>query len=161
MTGILRQLGNDWAIAVVASLAVMITVCAETAKPAQTMETQAAAQSIIERVAGHEFHPIRDGFTYDRHLDTHGVADLEDPDWRVRLFAVRDLIRLGPPAGPALITALAHTNGHVRHVVAMTLGILEIQEAAQALELALRQDANEVVRAQAAVSPNWHGARGG
>jgi thiol-disulfide isomerase/thioredoxin len=152
MTGIVRRLGIERIIAVVTSLAMMIAVCAETAKPAPTMETQAAAHSIIERVAGHEFHPIRDGFTYDRHLDTHGVADLDDPDWRVRLLAVRDLVRLGPPAGPALIDALAHTNAHVRHVAAMTLGILEIQEAAQALGLALVQDADEVVRAQAAVA---------
>jgi peroxiredoxin len=77
MTGIVRRLGIERIIAVVASLAVMIAVCADSAKPAQTMETQAAAQSIIERVARHEFHPIRDGFTYDRHLDKHGVADLD------------------------------------------------------------------------------------
>jgi peroxiredoxin len=88
------------------------------------------------------------------------VADLEDPDWRVRLLAVRDLVRLGPPAGSALITALAHTNGHVRHVAAMTLGILELQDAAQALELALRQDPDEVVRAQAAVALSQIGRQG-
>ena len=113
---------------------------------------QAVTQPIFERVASQDFHPIRDGFTYDRHLDKHGVADLADPDWRVRLLAVRDLVRLGPPAGPALMAALEHTNGHVRHVAAMTLGILEIQDAASALERVLIEDPDEVVRAQAAVA---------
>jgi alkyl hydroperoxide reductase subunit AhpC len=131
-----------------ALLAVLAAVCADTAKPVQPMEIQ----TILERVAGHEFHPIRDGFTYDRHLDKHGVADLNDPDWRVRLLAVRDLVRLGSAAGPPLIAALEHTNGHARHVAAMTLGILEIQEAASALERVLEEDPDEVVRAQAAVA---------
>jgi alkyl hydroperoxide reductase subunit AhpC len=131
-----------------ALVALLVAVRADTAKPTQPMEIQ----TILERVAGHEFHPIRDGFTYDRHLDKHGVADLDDPDWGVRLLAVRDLVRLGPTAGPALITALEHTNGHVRHVAAMTLGILEIQDAASALEQALLDDPDDVVRAQAAVA---------
>ena len=48
---------------------------------------------ILSRVAAHEFHPIRDGFTYDRDLNKHGVASLEDQDWRVRTLAVRDLVR--------------------------------------------------------------------
>jgi alkyl hydroperoxide reductase subunit AhpC len=152
MTGIVRQLGNRWLLPAVALLTVLAAVCADTAKPIVTMETHTATQAILERVARHEFHPIRDGFTFDRHLDKHGVADLDDPDWRVRLFAVRDLVRLGPSAGPALIAALEHRNGHVRHVAAMTLGILQLQEAAQALERSLKEDPDEVVRAQAAVA---------
>jgi alkyl hydroperoxide reductase subunit AhpC len=152
MTGFLRHLGNRWLLPAVALLTVLAAVCADTTKPVLNMETHAATQPILERVAGHEFHPIRDGFTYDRHLDQHGVADLHDPDWRVRLLAVRDLVRLGPTAGPALIAALERTHGHVRHVAAMTLGILEIQDAVSALEQALLDDPDDVVRAQAAVA---------
>ncbi len=34
----------------------------------------------------HDFHPVdRRSFTIDRTLQRHGIADLEDPDWRIRL----------------------------------------------------------------------------
>lgn len=110
------------------------------------------ASVVLQRVREHAFHPIRDGFTYDRQLDKHGVADLNDNDWRVRLLAVRDLVRIGSGAGPRLVVALRDENPHVRHVAAMVLGIVRVQDAVPALEEVLRGDDNEVVRAQAAVA---------
>ena len=85
--------------------------------------------AILGRVTAHDFHPIRDGFTYDRTLNQHGVASLADQDWRVRTLAVRDLVRLGALATPALITALGDKNEHVRHVAAMVLGIMRATNA--------------------------------
>lgn len=107
---------------------------------------------ILERVARHDFHPIRGGFTFDRRLEKHGVADLNDTDWRVRTLAVRDLVRAGQAAEPGLIAALKHTNAHLRHVAAMTLGIVRSTNAVPALEITLKDDADDVVRAQAAAA---------
>lgn len=107
---------------------------------------------ILQRVAQHSFHPIRGGFTFDRELNKHGVADLGDRDWLVRTLAVRDLVRAGLPAESALVVALTHSNAHVRHVAAMTLGILCSTNAVPALEITLGQDAVDLVRSQAAVA---------
>jgi peroxiredoxin len=107
---------------------------------------------ILARVTAHDFHPIRDGFTYDRQLNKHGVASLDDQDWHVRTIAVRDLVRLGAPGTPALVTALEDHNSHVRHVSAMTLGILRATNAVPALEKVLCEDGDSVVRSQAAIA---------
>lgn len=107
---------------------------------------------ILERVARHSFHPVRGGFTFDRQLNKHGVADLNDTDWLIRTLAVRDLMRLGLPSESALTTALAHSNAHVRHVATMTLGILRATNAVVALQTALQHDADDLVRSQAAVA---------
>jgi hypothetical protein len=63
MTGVVWHFGKQWLIPAVAVAAVMVEVCADSAKPTQPMETRAVTQSILERVAEHNFHPIRDGFT--------------------------------------------------------------------------------------------------
>lgn len=110
------------------------------------------AKHILARVSAHDFHPIRDGFTYDRGLNKHGVASLDDQDWRVRTLAVRDLVRLGAPGTPALVTALESKNAHVRHVVAMVLGIIRATNAVAALEVTLSKDSDSVVRSQAAIA---------
>jgi len=107
---------------------------------------------ILQRVAQHSFHPVRGGFTFDRQLDKHGVADLNDPDWLVRTLAVRDLVRAGLPAESSLVSALTHSNAHVRHVAAMTLGILRATNTVPPLETALATDADDLVRSQAAVA---------
>jgi alkyl hydroperoxide reductase subunit AhpC len=115
--------------------------------------------SIFARVAVHDFHPIRDGFTHDRDLNQHGVARLEDQDWRVRTLAVCDLVRLGTPATPELVTALGDKNEHIRHVAAMTLGVLRATNAVPALEKVLREDSDSVVRSQAAIALGQIGVR--
>lgn len=122
--------------------------------------TAAQVAQILTRVAKHEFHPIRGGFTFDRQLNKHGVADLKDTDWLVRTLAVRDLVRLGSTTSPALTQALGNTNSHVRHIAAMTLGILRVANAVSALEKSLREDSDEVVRSQAAVALGQIGERG-
>ena len=107
---------------------------------------------VFDRIRTHEFHPIRDGFTYDRHLDKHGVADFADESWRVRTLAVRDLVRLGQDGVPAMIEALGDENPHVRQISAMALGILRAEAAAERLASLLEEDPDEVVRSQAAVA---------
>lgn len=106
----------------------------------------------LARLRDHRFHPIREGFTYDRTLDKHGVADLGDEDWRVRTLVVRDLVRLGASAAPQLMSALADADPHVRQVSAMVLGVLRIAAAAAPLTERLERDDDWVVRSQAAVA---------
>lgn len=116
-------------------------------------------EHILARVSAHDFHPIRDGFTYDRQLNKHGVASLADEDWRARTLAVRDLVRLGAPGTPVLITALEDKNAHVRHVAAMVLGIIRATNAVAALEATLGKDSDSVVRSQAAIALGQIGQR--
>jgi len=61
-----------------------------------------AVDAALARVREHAFHPIRDGFTFDRSLDEHGVADLNDGDWRVRLFS---------PCAISCATVVTRTRG--------------------------------------------------
>jgi peroxiredoxin len=109
-------------------------------------------EAIFDRVRQHGFNPLRDGFTFDRHLDKHGVASLDDQDWLVRTLAVRDLVRLGVPGHSALIPALGDSDPHVRHVAVMVLGILQATDSATALEKVLTEDVDSVVRSQAAIA---------
>ncbi len=109
-------------------------------------------EQIFLRVREHEFHPVRNGFTFDCQLNKHGVADLQDTDWLVRTLAVRDLVRLGQGASAKLLDALHDTNVHVRHVAAMVLGITRDTSAVSALEDILRSDSDSVVRSQAAIA---------
>lgn len=126
----------------------------ELLKAAQAAIPSAANQveQILSRIRTHDFHPIRDGFTFDRNLDKHGVANLHDTDWRIRLLAVRDLVRLGSDASRFLIEALRDDNPHVRQVAAMVLGITRRTNAVSALETVLQKDSDSVVRSQAAIA---------
>jgi len=64
---------------------------------AQAKEGEVSTLEVLARVEAHEFHPLNDDntFTNDRTLGQHGIADLKDRDWRVRLLAVGALVRLG------------------------------------------------------------------
>lgn len=110
----------------------------------------APVDSILQRISDYSFQRIEDGFSFDNVIDEHGVADLSDNSWRVRLLAVRDLVRLGESAIPQLIARLEDNNSHVRELCAMVLGILEASEANQALIKRLQEDTNSVVRTQTA-----------
>jgi peroxiredoxin len=127
--------------------------------PTCSAENPDNASAVLARLGAHDFHPIRDGFTFDRQFDKHGVASLDDEDWRVRTLAVRDLVRLGAPGTPALVTALADKNAHVRHVAAMVLGIIRAPNAVAALEVTLSKDSDSVVRSQAAIALGQIGQR--
>lgn len=120
---------------------------------ANVMEAAAnPVEQILSRIREHKFHPIRDGFTFDRRLNKRGVADLNDGDWRVRTLAVRDLVCLGADASATLINALHDTNPQVRYAAAMTLGIIRETNAVPTLEATLRNDSDSIVRSQAAVA---------
>jgi len=109
--------------------------------------------TVFERVRGHEFHPLdADSFTIDRHLRQHGIEDLQDPDWRVRLLAVRDLIRAGPPAARAIASGLDDDNLQIRYVAATALGVLRAVPLAAELEQVVRADSEPLARAAAVVA---------
>lgn len=117
-------------------------------------------ERVLSRVREHPFHPIRDGFTFDRQLNKHGVADLSDTDWRVRTLAVRDLVRLGTAASANLIDALDDPSAHVRQVAAMVLGVTREKDAVAALQRTLHDDDDSVVRSQAAIALGQIGGKG-
>ncbi|MDT8408366.1 MAG: redoxin domain-containing protein [Wenzhouxiangellaceae bacterium] len=108
---------------------------------------------VFETVSEHDFNPVGpDSFTIDRVLKTHGIADLDDTDWRLRLLAVRDLVRTGPASIDAVITGLAHEDVQVRYVAATALGIIGSELAADALERTAADDADALVRSAAAIA---------
>lgn len=107
---------------------------------------------VFERVRGHEFHPTKGGTTLDRGLNKPGVASLADDDWKVRTLAVRDMVRAGAEAEPALIEALQDDHVQVRYLSAMALGIRRSAAAAPSLEEALRKDREVTIRSQAAAA---------
>ena len=94
------------------------------ANAAASEATQSSASIILDRVRSHTYQPLSNGFTSDATLKTHGVADLKNKDWRITTLAVRDLCQSGNAVVPDLLMALHDDNLHVRHVAALTLGIL-------------------------------------
>lgn len=109
--------------------------------------------SIFERLRGHAFHPLdADRFTVDRHLGRHGIADLNDPDWRQRLLAVRDLVRCGRAAAPGIAAGLGDADLHVRYAAATALGILRADESVDELERVAREDGDALARSPAVVA---------
>jgi len=137
---------------VVLCLALSLLVAAPAAGAAKLGARKAEVNAIVERVAAHDFYPVENGRTQDRHLKQDGIANLSVKDWRVRLLAIRDLVRLGKRAGPAMVEQLDHNNWHVRQITAKTLGLLEYQPARERLADLLENDPQRVVRAQAALS---------
>jgi len=115
--------------------------------------TDAAVAAVFDRVEAHDFHPVdADSFTIDRRLGRHGIADLDDPDWRVRLLAVRDLVRTGQDGAAAIGRGLRRDDVQVRYLAATALGILRAGEAAGELERVLRSDSDALARSPAAVA---------
>ncbi|MEX2673761.1 MAG: HEAT repeat domain-containing protein [Phycisphaeraceae bacterium] len=113
----------------------------------------APASEIFERLRSHTFHPVDDrSFTIDRELRQHGIADLHDPDWKLRLLAVRDLVRAGPSAVPGIVKGLRDESVQVRCVAATVLGILGAEQAVEDLERVVREDDNPLARSSAVVA---------
>jgi len=110
-----------------------------------------AVEQAFARLREHTFHPL-DGksFTIDRNLKRHGIADTDDPAWRVRLLAVRDLVRAGEDALPAISAGLRDDDFHVRYVAATALGVLGARGAVPDLIDTLGGDESLPVRAQSA-----------
>ncbi|WP_426962505.1 HEAT repeat domain-containing protein [Haloparvum alkalitolerans] len=113
----------------------------------------------FERVREHAFHPVdEDSFTVDRDLGEHGIAALDDGDWRVRLLAVRDLVRAGTDAAGAIAAGLKADDVQVRTVAATALGVLRAAEAVPALEEVVREDPDPLARSAAVVALGRIGA---
>jgi peroxiredoxin len=111
---------------------------------------------VFNRVRSHAFHPLdkkNNSYTYDKNLNLMGIADINDADWKVRLLAVRDLVRAGVEDTNEIIAGLSDsTSLHVRYVSAMALGILKERSAIIPLEKMLREEKNAAVRSQAVIS---------
>lgn len=113
---------------------------------------------IAARVADHTFSPIDNGFTVDPDTEYDGVSDLRSADWRVRTLAVRDLVRMGRHDLSSIVELLGHKSEHVRQIVAMSLGVLRAESAAEPLSRRLRHDPDPVVRSHAAIALGQIGA---
>lgn len=112
------------------------------------------AESVFQTVGAHAFHPLNEEgtFTVDRKLGEHGIADLNDHDWRVRTLALRDLIRLGTRDRRAVEAGLAHDDPQVRYLSTAALGVLGESAAAPALAPVAKDDPSPLVRSQAVVA---------
>jgi HEAT repeat protein len=88
----------------------------------------------------------------DRNLQEAGIADLDNDDWKVRLLAVRDLVRAGVKDVNNISKGLSDQSIHVRQVSAMALGILKAKDAIDALEQVVSTDENSMVRSQAVIA---------
>jgi peroxiredoxin len=117
-------------------------------------EPPVTVATVFERIRQHEFHPLNaEGtFTIDRQLKVPGVADLNNRDGRVRLLAIRDLVRLLPAAAVEVEAGLRDPNRHVRQISAAALGIRRHSAAAEVLAEVLQHDDSPLVRSQAALS---------
>ncbi|MEJ7591204.1 MAG: redoxin domain-containing protein [Planctomycetaceae bacterium] len=158
---IIPNLGSAFNAAVIRTAAfVVLASCVshadEPTTPAATVTEEAS--DILKRVCQHSFQPLSNGFTNDVELRTHGVADPTNDDWKVNTLAVRDLCRQDAKVIPILLDAMTDPNLHVRHVAALSLGILpsfpnataENDRRVAVLESALLNDQEQVVRSEAA-----------
>ncbi len=118
------------------------------------LENNITVSQVFARVRAYEFHPLNEdnSFTIDRNLRVDGIADLNNEDWRIRLLAVRDLVRVGSTDIFDLKKGLTDQSVNVRQVSAMALGILGAQSAIVDLEQIVREDKNVMVRSQAVIA---------
>jgi peroxiredoxin len=113
-----------------------------------------SVSQIFSQIEAQEFHPLsnKNTFTSDKNLEKHGIADLSDTNWKVRLLAVRDLVRIGSKDVGEVIDGLNSSNMHVRAVCATALGILKAQNAITELEYIVKNDTMPIVRSQAVIA---------
>ncbi len=119
-----------------------------------TAEKKISVSQVFARVSAHEFNPLNEdnSLTIDRNLKVAGIADLDDIDWRIRLLAVRDLVRAGKGDVIEIKQGLTDKSVYVRQVSAMALGILKSESAIGDLEKVVRDDENVMVRSQAIIA---------
>ena len=98
------------------------------------MQSRTLSQ-VFDEVRGHDFEPNNTPRETSR-----GIGDLSDDAWRVRVLAIRDLVRLGRNDAKPLIEAVVDANRHVRHVAVAALGVLGVPAASDALLEALTDD---------------------
>jgi peroxiredoxin len=117
-------------------------------------DSQRTVANVFAKVRSHDFHPLNQGhsFTSDRSLGKHGIANLNNLDGRVRMLAMRDLVRQLPKEAESVFAGLSDDNVHVRQIAAAVLGIAKQTSAVEQLEKLLREDSSPLVRSQAAMS---------
>lgn len=118
------------------------------------VNAQSGVERVFEKVRTYDFHPLmqENSMTFDRDLETAGIADLSNEDWKVRLIALRDLVDAGEENLDEIIGGLLDTSIHVRQIAASALGILSAEEAIEPLEQIVMKDNNAMVRSQAVIS---------
>ncbi|MGC9452929.1 MAG: HEAT repeat domain-containing protein, partial [Oceanipulchritudo sp.] len=119
------------------------------------------ADTVFERIAEHSFHPLNEegSFTIDRKLDQPGIASLEDRDWLVRLFGLRDLVRIGQENRRAVESGLKHPNPQVRYLAAAALGVLGRDLSVSVLAESALKDDSPLVRSQAVIALGQSGSQ--
>lgn len=132
----------------------IIAFAASSQNAIMTNNNKAMVTKIFDRVSTHNFNPLNDenSMTQDRNLKVAGIADLKDEDWKVRLLAVRDLVRAGANRIGEIKKGLEHESANVRQVSAMALGILSAKQAITELEKVVVNDDNAMVRSQAVIA---------
>ncbi|MFD1572094.1 hypothetical protein [Halorubrum laminariae] len=81
-----------------------------------------SVEAVLDRVRTHESHPVDEtSFTVDRTLEEHGIANLDDDDWRVRPLAVRDLVRLEDAKTSEIAGGFEDDDVQVRYVCVTSL----------------------------------------
>ncbi len=125
------------------------------------VDTPSDIKEVFERVRSHDFHPLNDdnSMTMDRYLNEAGIANQDNDDWRVRLLAVRDMVRAGIADVDLIKEGLTDKSVHVRQISAMALGILRASQAVEDLEYVVANDNNTIVRSQAAVALGQIGSK--
>lgn len=134
-----------------AILILFINLIGFTACQSKTQENK-GVQQVFDKVSSHNFHPLNDEntMTFDRNLGVAGIADLKNHDWKIRLLAVRDLVRTANVKD--IVTGLSHQSIDVRYICAMALGILKADQSIDKLEIVVREDKNAIVRSQAVIA---------
>ena len=118
-----------------------------------------SVDTVLDRVRSHRLHPLGDDdFTIDRNRREHGIADVDDEDWKVRLLAVRDLVRVESESIPDIVDGLSDDDLHVRQVCAKALGVRAANDAIAELQQVARDDPEAVVRSQAILALGQIGA---
>jgi len=114
----------------------------------------AQTETALARVATHSFQPLNEdgSFTSDRVLKSHGVRSLENDDWKIRLLALRDILKLLPQDYERVVAGLSHDSQHVRQIAAAAFGIARQSNSAKNLHTVLQSDPSALVRSQAAMS---------
>jgi len=111
-------------------------------------ESAESIDSVLKRVRSHDF-------SHNSGYD--GVGDMQDQAWRVRTLAIRDLLRNGEKGIPKLRKNLFDADSHVRHVCAMTLGLLKAKSASDDLRKVLQNDKDQIVQCEAALALGYLG----
>ncbi|MCF8222692.1 MAG: redoxin domain-containing protein [Bacteroidales bacterium] len=109
---------------------------------------------ILKTVRDHSFNPLakNNTMTFDRDMNVAGVADLDNRDWRVRMLAVRDLVRAGAEHADEIAAGLSDNSPFVRQISAMALGIIDAKSVVPQLEETVKNDDNAIVRSQAVIA---------